>query len=415
MALKLKFTIITSLWLRRTLITRLCKSKSMLVVNGRFPGPTIYVHKGDTVFVNVHNHGMGLKQPRNPWSDGSAYITQCPIDPGRNFTYEVMFSEEEGTLWWHANSNTDWTRNTVHGAIIVYPPHGSSYPFPTPQGEQILIFGNPRDPENREDVPISDAYIINGQPGDFCACSKGIISQLFGIDGSYLKPFTTNYVMLATGQTIDVLIEANQSPGHYYMAGRQYYTDNLFFTGYDKTNATAILKYRGRYNRPSSLFLPETLPSIPTMILQHDSGSVEKPGEQRTSNRCSEKRNYQNLKQYKLGEPLNRCASSLLQGTKLKILEYGEEVEIVFQSTNLLNASDEHSMYIHGHKFYVLGEGYGNFNSTTDPETYNLVDPPYLSTVSLPVKGWLTIRFKADNPAGVWAMHCQEGRHLIGE
>ncbi|KAK8548936.1 hypothetical protein V6N13_054301 [Hibiscus sabdariffa] len=101
-----------------------------------------------------------------------------------------------------------------------------------------------------------------------------------------------------------------------------------------------------------------------------------------------------------------------LQGTKLKILEYGEEVEIVFQSTNLLNASNEHSLYIQGHKFYVLGEGYGNFNSTTDPETYNLVDPPYLSTASLPVKGWLTIRFKANNP-GVWAMHSQEGRHLI--
>ncbi|KAK8596347.1 hypothetical protein V6N12_064843 [Hibiscus sabdariffa] len=53
----------------------------MLVVNGQFPGPTIYVHKGDTVFVNVHDHGdYGLtihwhevKQPRNPWSDGSAY------------------------------------------------------------------------------------------------------------------------------------------------------------------------------------------------------------------------------------------------------------------------------------------------------------------------------------------------------
>lgn len=101
-----------------------------------------------------------------------------------------------------------------------------------------------------------------------------------------------------------------------------------------------------------------------------------------------------------------------LKGTKVKILDFGEEVEIVFQSTNLLNASDEHSMYLHGHKFYVVGEGYGNFNSTTDPETYNVVDPPYLSSASLPVKGWLSIRFKANNP-GVWAMHCQEGRHLI--
>ena len=29
----------------------------MLVVNESFPGPVIRVHKGDTVFVNVHNQG----------------------------------------------------------------------------------------------------------------------------------------------------------------------------------------------------------------------------------------------------------------------------------------------------------------------------------------------------------------------
>ena len=82
-----------------------------------------------------------------------------------------------------------------------------------------------------------------------------------GMDGSYLKPFTTSYVMISTGQTMDILVKANQSPGHYYMAGRQYYTDNLAFTGYDKTNVSAILEYRGKYNRLSSPFIPGTLPS----------------------------------------------------------------------------------------------------------------------------------------------------------
>ncbi|MBA0846015.1 hypothetical protein Goarm_023408 [Gossypium armourianum] len=422
--------------------TRLCKTKSMLVVNGQFPGPTIYVHKGDTVFVNVHNHGdygltihwHGVKQPRNPWSDGSAYITQCPVEPGHNFTYEVVFSEEEGTLWWHANS--DWTRNTVHGAIVIYPPHGFSYPFPTPAGEQILILGTwftydvnkviKEILRTGKDVPVSDAYIINGQPGDFCACSKemayrwqvdygktylirlvnALMNEEFffaiaghdlivvGIDGSYLKPFTTSYVMLSNGQTMDVLVKTNRSPGRYYMAGRQYYTDNLFFTGYDKTNASAILEYRGKYDRLSSPFFPEKLPSSLSGFY-----TLDFPDEPPYY--------------FDFVADLRDDSTHPLKGTKVKVLEYGEEVEIVFQSTNLLNASDEHSMYIHGHKFYVLGEGYGNFNSTRDTETYNLVDPPYLSTASLPVKGWLTIRFKANNPAGVWAMHCQEGRHLI--
>ena len=37
--------------------TRLCETKSILVVNDSFPGPEIRVHKGDTVYVNVHNQG----------------------------------------------------------------------------------------------------------------------------------------------------------------------------------------------------------------------------------------------------------------------------------------------------------------------------------------------------------------------
>ena len=79
-------------------------------------------------------------QPRNPWSDGPEYITQCPIEPGSNFTYEIIFSTEEGTLWWHAHS--DWTRASVHGAIIILPTRGSTYPFPKPDEEEIVVLGN---------------------------------------------------------------------------------------------------------------------------------------------------------------------------------------------------------------------------------------------------------------------------------
>lgn len=81
----------------------------------------------------------GVKQPRNPWTDGPEYITQCPIQPGGKFRQKVVFSEEEGTLWWHAHS--DWTRATVHGAINIYPRKNSTFPFPKPHAEIPIIFG----------------------------------------------------------------------------------------------------------------------------------------------------------------------------------------------------------------------------------------------------------------------------------
>lgn len=33
-------------------------------------------------------------------------------------------------------------------------------------------------------------------------------------DGAYIKPITSSYMMITPGQTMDVLITANQSPSH---------------------------------------------------------------------------------------------------------------------------------------------------------------------------------------------------------
>ena len=69
---------------------------------------------------------------------------------------------------------------------------------------------------------------------------------------------------------------------------------------------------------------------------------------------------------------------------KVKVLEYNETVEIVFQGTNVLDDSEAHPMHLHGHSFYVIGTGIGNFDEETDPKGYNLVDPPLVNTVEVP-------------------------------
>ena len=85
------------------------------------------------------------------------------------------------------------------------------------------------------------------------------------------------------------------------------------------------------------------------------------------------------------------------RGTKVKVVEYGAVVEVVFQDTGILGA-ESHPMHLHGFSFYVVGRGFGNFDKNTDPATYNLVDPPYQNTVSVPKAGWAAIRFRAANP-----------------
>ncbi|XP_022852902.1 laccase-17-like [Olea europaea var. sylvestris] len=91
-------------------------------------------------------------------------------------------------------------------------------------------------------------------------------------------------------------------------------------------------------------------------------------------------------------------------GTKLAVLPFNTKVELVMQDTSIIGA-ENHPLHLHGFNFFVVGQGFGNYNPNTDPAKFNLVDPAERNTVGVPSGGWVAIRFLADNP-GVWFMHC---------
>ncbi|XP_050269251.1 laccase-14-like isoform X1 [Quercus robur] len=496
--------------------TRLCSTETMLAVNGSIPGPVIRVHKGDTMYVNVHNQGYygvtihwhGIKQPRNPWSDGTNYITQCPIEPGSNFTYEVILSTEEGTLWWHAHS--DWTRVGVHGAIVILPAIGTTYPFPKANDEEIIILGSlyrgnlksslDEDLHSGIDLPHSVAYTINGEPGDLCPCSKettyrwmveygktylvrlvnaAVSVDLFfavaqhnltvvGTDAHYTKPINTSYIMISPGQTMDILLTTNQSLGHYYIAARQFWSQDAPATLFDPVNATMILQYKGNYTIPSSPTFPSNLPfykdlrsaitftnlfkslankdypvnvplnittrmfitlSMGGIIFHNLTSTLEAKATSANNISWSNPTTDVLLAYYRnisgvyttdfpdqppsyfnfTGDDFPYTLTEL--GTKVKVLNYNEAVEMVFQSTNLVEGAGLHPMHLHGHSFYVVGSGPGIYDNVTDPKSFNLVDPVEVNTFGVPKEGWLAIRFVANNP-GVWFWHCHLDRHM---
>ncbi|GLT31523.1 hypothetical protein SLA2020_062540 [Shorea laevis] len=507
--------------LQATPVKRLCMTQNAITVNGMFPGPTLEVNNGDTLVIKVINkcqynatiHWHGILQIRTGWADGPEFVTQCPIRPGDSYTYRYTVQGQEGTLWWHAHSS--WLRATVYGALIIHPKEGSSYPFPKPKRETTLLLAewwnaNPID-VIREAIQtggapnISDAYTINSQPGDLYNCSSqdtvivpidsgetnlirvinaAMNQELFftianhmmtvvGADASYLKPFTTNVIMLGPGQTTDVLITGDQPPSRYYIAGSPYQSAQN--APFDNTTTTAILEYKSALCPVKGLGVKPVMPTIPAfndtntaMTFAQSFRSpqqVEVPTEvdenlfitvglglnncppNFPSSRCQGPSgtrftssmnnvsfvlpsNFSLLQAHHQGIPgvfttdfpanppvqfdyTGNVSQSLFQplsGTKLYRLKFGSRVQIVLQDTSIVTP-ENHPIHLHGYDFYIIAQGFGNFDPKNDTAKFNLVDPPQRNTASVPVNGWSVIRFVADNP-GVWIMHCHLDVHI---
>ncbi|XP_027109265.2 laccase-3-like [Coffea arabica] len=505
-----------------TPIKRLCTSRSILTVNGQFPGPTIEVRDGDSLVIKVINralynvtiHWHGIRQRGTQWADGPEYVTQCPIQPGAAYTYRFSIQNQDGTLWWHAHSR--WIRATIYGALVIYPKLGVPYPFQNhPDKDFPVILGEWWDTDilgimrqalfSGAAPNVSDAYTINGQPGDFYRCSSldtatfyvdagdtvllriinaALNQQLFftvanhmltvvGADAAYNKPFTTRVIMVGPGQTTNVLLTADQPPARYYMATRAYATAQG--APFDNTTATAILEYNSIpcHSRKGSSYTPilPRLPpyndtatvasftsqfrslsssdaQIPTDIDENlfitvglgfynciPSPTCQGPNATRFASSMNNvsfvlprrasllQAYYQSIPgvyttdfppvppiQFDYTGNVPRALWQPVRGTKLYKLKYGSKVQVVFQDTGIFSTED-HPIHLHGHQFYVVGQGFGNFNPSRDSTNFNLNDPPERNTIGVPVGGWAAIRFVADNP-GVWLMHCHIDAHL---
>ncbi|KAI5435261.1 variant 2, Laccase-4, partial [Lathyrus oleraceus] len=267
--------------------TRMCSTKPIVTVNGKFPGPTIYAREDDTVLVKVVNHVKynvsihwhGIRQLRTGWADGPAYITQCPIQPGQVYMYNFTLTGQRGTLWWHAHIL--WLRATVHGAIVILPKLGVPYPFPRPHMEQVIILSEWWKSDTEAIINealksglapnVSDAHTINGHPGPVQHCSsqgfklevepgrtyllrivnaalnEDLFFKIAGhkltvieVDAAYTKPFKTDTIVITPGQTTNVLLKTNHVSGKYMLAASTFMDAPI---AVDNITATATLNY----------------------------------------------------------------------------------------------------------------------------------------------------------------------------
>ncbi|XP_062095603.1 laccase-17-like [Humulus lupulus] len=502
-------------------VTRLCKTKSILTVNGKFPGPRIIAREGDRLLIKVANHVQnnvtlhwhGIRQLRSGWADGPAYITQCPIQTGQTYMYNFTIIGQRGTLFWHAHIS--WLRATIYGPIVILPKRHVPYPFPQPFKEVPIIFGEwwkantetiiSQALQTGSGPNVSDAYTINGLPGPLYSCSAkdtfklkvkpgktyllrlinaALNDELFfsvanhsltvvEADAVYVKPFRTQTVLITPGQTTNVLLRTKlKAPNATFaMAARPYATGPAAL---DNSTAMGLLEYEmasGPNHNNSKNMNKKKLPLLKPVLPKINDTSFSFKYSQKirslanakfpanvpkTVNRrffftvglglstCSKSQRCTNNTQvlaainnvsfvqpntallqahffnktkgvyttdfptnppFKFNYTGNPPSNLMLNtGTKVVVLPYKTSVELVLQDTSVIGA-ENHPLHLHGFNFFVVGRGFGNFDSKKDPAKFNLVDPAERNTIGVPSGGWVAIRFLADNP-GVWFMHC---------
>lgn len=275
-------------------------------------------------------------------------------------------------------------------------------------------------------------------------------------DAEYTKPLTTDHVMLGPGQTLNVLVTANQPIGKYSMTMGPYMSArNVPFQ-----NITSIAYFQYLGALPDSLSLPAPVPrfndnlAVKTVMdglrCLNNAPSIPKEIDKNlfvtiglNVQKCSSKNPQQNCQglnggvfaasmnnisfirpnisvleayyrkingyytpdfpevPFKFYDFVNGAPNNApndtnsLNGTRTYVLEYGTRVQVILQDTGTVS-TENHPIHLHGYNFYVVGYGTGNYNP--DTANFNLVDPPYMNTIGVPVGGWAAIRFIADNP-----------------
>lgn len=271
------------------------------------------------------------------------------------------------------------------------------------------------------------------------------------VDAAYTKPFETETVLIAPGQTTNLLLTANLGTGKFMVAASPFEDAPI---AVNNITATGTLHYYGTLDDAATIV---TIPPAQnaTPLVDNFTDALRSLNSKEYPARVPLKIDHSLFFTVGLGiNPCPTCANgnrvvayinnvtfempsiSILQahffnikgvytddfprnppnkynytgtqptnlqsmvGTRVYRLRYNSTVQLVLQDTAML-APESHPVHLHGFNFFTVGSGLGNYNAKKDPKKFNLVDPVERNTISVPAGGWIAIRFRADNPGDI--------------
>ena len=443
-----------------------------MLINGQMPGPKIEANWGDEIIVHLTNnfapdfhngtslHFHGIRQNYTNEMDGVSSITQCPIAPGKSMTYKWT-ATSYGTSWWHSHYALqtyegvfgpivingpaampyddevvvlaqDWNHNTVDS--LYYPSMDVTSPTSGPQTldtgliNGMNVFGTTGQ-RFQWTVESGKSYRIRlvntAIQSTFVFYVDGHTLSVIAMDFVPITPYQTDSVVINIGQRYDLIMKADQASADYWMRA-----DNQQPCGQLKNlDIKGIVHYADGPNgspdpsTPPLAYAPTCLdePSASLVpIVPLTAGAVSQTIEETVV--IGPNNGNPNLFKWTLSGTTfysqweNPTLQSIVNdGTvpdtsgnlAIEVPNLGEWVYVIIETPIPL----PHPIHLHGHDFFILAQGLGNY---TDATPLNLNNPPRRDVAVMPAdpvnnaSGFLVVAFETNNP-GVWLMHCHIG------
>jgi FtsP/CotA-like multicopper oxidase with cupredoxin domain len=439
-------------------------SRVCMLINGRYPGPTIVANWGDTIRVTVRNllqangtsiHWHGFRMLNKNIQDGVNGITECALAPNDVKTYEFQ-ATEYGTTWYHSHFShqygdgvvgtvivngpatanydedlgvmpiTDWYYQTAFQAASIAFQNGQAGLGP-PVGDNILINGTAKNAAgggawNNVKIQAGKRYrlrLVNtAVDTNMVVNLDGHPFQVIATDFVPINPYNTSHLQIGIGQRYDVIITANQTAGNYWFRavadglcqsrntreGRAVFTYQGQTVADPTSNSTAI-PFTECVDPVTSPKIAKNVPST-TFAAQAKSlpvafGPVAANG---------------NTVVWTIN------GTSMIIDPGKPTIKYVAETNNSFpQSYNVVEVPSTsvstwsywvvqqavgapplaHPIHLHGHDSYVLGAGDGQFNVSTHFSQLRFTNPPRRDVTQLKKNGWLVLAYPTDNPGAV--------------
>ncbi|KAF5495342.1 Iron transport multicopper oxidase fetC [Colletotrichum siamense] len=444
--------------------------RPVIGINGQWPIPRIEANIGDNIIVNAYNalgnqstslHFHGLFMNGTTHMDGPSQVSQCPIPPGSNFTYNFTITQP-GTYWYHSHTKSQYP-DGLRGPLIIHDPDN---PYRDQYDEEVIVtlsdwyheqmqvlippFMSKTNPTGAEPVPKAalmnetQNLTISIQPGKtyfFRVINIGAFAgqylwfeghniSIVEVDGVYTQPAEADMIYLSAAQRCSFLLTTkNDTTQNYPIVGSMDTT--LFDTLPDDLNwnVTGWLTYDSSKSFPEPALIDGDFQPFDDMTLvPHD--SLERFGEPEQTveldvimDNLGDGANYAFFNNISYASPkVPTLYTALTTGdtatnpevygtyTHSFVLKKDEIVQIVVNNLD----TGRHPFHLHGHHFQALYRGEessGTFEQSNMTESDFPQVPMRRDTLVIWPEGNIVLRFKADNP-GVWLFHCHIEWHV---